>query len=86
MLCSQDGSGVSVKAIYSWANDDNSRWIDYVSHMQLHTDPERRHKGKALLFARFSEVFLSLGLQLTFCISLSMLCSIMAGDIAIIVF
>ena len=73
MLCSQDGSGVSVKAIYSWANDDNSRWIDYVSHMQLHTDPERRHKGKALLFARFSEVFLSPCLQLTLRISLSML-------------
>jgi hypothetical protein len=54
MSCSDDGCGVSVKAIYIWANDDNSEWIDYVSHMQLHTDPDRRHKGKSSLFCNFA--------------------------------
>jgi hypothetical protein len=57
MSCSDDGCGVSVKAIYIWANDDNSEWIDYVSHMQLHTDPDRRHKGRSSLFAILLEVF-----------------------------
>ena len=46
MECAQDGSGVSVKAIYQWAHDANQEWTHYVSEMQLDTDPERRYRGR----------------------------------------
>ena len=48
MECAQDGSGVSVKAIYQWAHDANQEWTHYVSEMQLDTDPERRYRGRLI--------------------------------------
>lgn len=45
MACAEDGSAVSVKAIYQWADDANEEWTHYVSEMQLDTDPQRHHKG-----------------------------------------
>lgn len=65
MTCSPDGSGVSVKAIYLWANDDNSEWTDYVSHMLLHTDPELRQKGRLLLLIILGESSFFVVFQIT---------------------
>lgn len=51
MSCTQDGSAVSVKAVYQWANDE--QWAEYVSDMRLFTHPERRYKGRFLLYWYF---------------------------------